>query len=482
MADFVSSPEIRRGWVDHPDRLNAVVTLFVGDNMDNITAENTFTDVRSFSFERLTNGVGNFTMTLVDPNWISLEKALLEAKGKLFFQYGYENSLSSVYTGLLVGLELEPYLNYVVVHLSGLTTESKLITDSTFMSSALQNTSSTDVSDITQTTLYNKGFGVKQRKISDLVTDLAKLAGYTEDSQRIIDETTEVEIKDSMFSTEDSQKILTSKGLNLFTFIVRRLLPLAVHPDDAAAFKKQQEEKSTEPITTVPFVFYTDVNSDNKQVFHFHKQDKFKDNPVKAIFNLYSEPDTRIISYKPSYEHMIANLTRGTSIYAWTYSPMSGAEFEEKAVVKQSPTAIQPYYSYDYNDPKAGAVKTVSYSPDPMITKVEVARAAQMAMNAPITADLVIVGDSGYNLTDVIYINVNIPHGSSAGRPHNTTNRYMILGITDTIDLGVFTTSLKLGTAVGSVDKAQNNSRIINEDQVSKDKAAVEQGKQRLIE
>lgn len=473
-----------RSKVEQPDHLNGKVILYIGKEDKVVPYEK----VRSFTFERLTNGIGNFSITLVDDNWVDIEQALLESKGEVAFQYGYENNLSPRYKGLIIGMELDPYLNYVVLNLTGLAQGVEFLTSSKFISAALSNEKTTDV---VQATLYQKSFNIKNRSVSDFVSDLAELYGYKKDkdpkkNQQIIDPTASIPIKDSMFNTEDGQKILTSKGINLFTFLVRKLLPLAIDPDEAKKIEQQKQQqmdaKSIEPITkAVPFVFYTSIEN-NLEVFHFHKQDKFKDAEPVAIFDLFSDPDTRVISYKPSYEHMISNLTRGTSVYAWTYSPLSGTEVEEKALFDLSPSAVNPMYSYKPDNDMYVARKIMPYTPDPVMTRVEVARALQLAMNAPITADMVIIGDSSYNLCENIDVNVNIPHGTHAGKPHNTSNRYIILGITDVVDMGVFTTQLRLGTAAGATPKAKYASAVINENDKSKAQASEQNDRETLVE
>lgn len=470
---------IMRAKVDDPSRLNARVVVHIGEEIGKYTTSN----VRSFHFERITNGVGNFSMTLVDNNWVEIERAILNAKGKGWFEYGYENALGKPVQFQIVGLELEPYLNYVVLNITGLCLGTRLLENSTFMSNCQQNPSISGA--ITST-----GVNINNRTLSDFVVDLAKAAGYT---KFVVDPTVSPVIKENLFGTEDVHKVFNSKGMNLFTFIVRKLLPYAISPEDYSkveAYSKKDNLFSSEPLDVVPFVFFISLGSDGKEEFHFHRQDKYKyDVTPVATFNLYSDPDTRFISYKPSFEHMLANITRGTSVFAWTYNPLSGTEFEEKGLIEQSPSAINPYFDYvvkgtyntNTNSPMVSS-KVLLYSPDPMLNKLSVARALQMSSNAPLTAELVLTGDPNYNICDSIDINVNIPFGDSRGNPHDTSNRYMVLGIADDINLGVFTTSLQLGTAHGSTDRGKEAKRMQDSDKQATEKAKVEEYKNKLIE
>lgn len=478
--NFVDSQALMRSRVEHPGHLNAKVVLHIGEDQGKYVT----TAIRSFSFERLTNGIGNFTMTLVDNNWAEIEEKILDAKGKGWFQYGYEKGFDNLKRKpvkiQIIGMELEPYLNYVVLNLSGLCLGTALLENSKFLSSVKETTVGKEKE------LTDKGVNTKHRPLHEFVRDLAYAAGYDE-KHVDIDPTTIPLVKDDLFGTEDTAKIFNSKGMNVFTFLVKQVLPYAVTPDD---YEKIQASKknvfSTEPPVITPFVFFISTNENGEEVFHFHKQDKYKDRvELTRIFDLYSDPDTRVISYKPSYEHMLANITRGTSIFAWTLSPLTGTEFEERYSAKQSPSAIKPFFDYTSSSNSfsgnnfAETVKLMLYSPDPYVNMLKVARAAQLSTNAPLTAELVIVGDPDYDICNIIDINVNIPFGDKRGNPHNTSNRYMVLGITDTIDMGVFTTRLQLGTAHGSTDKGKQAAKITGEQEA---KANADAQKQNLTE
>lgn len=465
-----------RSKVDRPDHLNSVVVLTIGEpailtvggavisTFEGPVASSLKGGVRSFSFDRVTNGVGHFSMSLVDPNWIDIEQAILNAQGEVSFQYGYEGNLGPSIKATVVGIELEPFLNYVALNISGLCLGTNLVRNSMFLSACQANPATNEV-----VTSIIKNTPLKIRRISDFVKDLALASGFKE-KNLIIDPTADIPIKDDLFATDDVQKIFNSKGSNLFTFIVRKLLPHAIDPEEAAARAEKERTGSTDEIKSVPFVFYIKMAPNGiEEEFHFHRQDKFKDvENVVAVFNLFSDPDTRVISYKPSFEHMIANITRGSSVFAWTYSPLSGTLFEEFGSVEQSPSAIVPDY-YKAGDlgtvpSLTQAVKLLGYTADGTVAKRKAARALAMSSNAPLTADLLLVGDAGYNICDIIDINVNIPFGTSQGNPHSTSNRYMVLGIKDAVEMGVFTTHLQLGTASGSTPQGKKAKGLLDED------------------
>jgi hypothetical protein len=414
---------------------------------------------------------------------VEIEEKILEAKGKGWFQYGYEDAFDKrkPIKIQIIGMELEPYLNYVVLNLSGLCLGTALLENSKFLSSVQQTTVGTN-SEIT-----DKGINTKHRALHEFVYDLAIAAGY-DDKHIDIDRTTIAFAKDDLFGTEDTAKIFNSKGMNVFTFLVRQVLPYAITPEDYEKIEASKNIFSTEPPTITPFVFFVSTK-DGEETFHFHKQDKYKDQvELTRIFDLYSDRDTRVISYKPSYEHMIANITRGTSIFAWTLSPLSGTEFEQSYSAEQSPSAIKPFFDYaasagasasDFTNKYSEATKLLLYCPDPYVNTLKVARAAQLSTNAPLTAELVIVGDPDYDICNIVDINVNIPFGDKRGNLHNTSNRYMILGITDTIDMGVFTTRLQLGTAHGSTDKGKQAAKITQEQEA---RARFDAQKQKVVE
>jgi hypothetical protein len=456
--------ENNRGRVANPDHLNGRVEVVIETVKEGVplSKEKYVIDkIRAFNFDRVTNGVGFMTISFVDENWIEIEQNLLNAKGKFKFKYGYEGDDFESCNYIEVqtaGLELEQYLDYVVLNVSGLCLGTELIENSKLISSCQ------DIKNFGTELLSNKQ---AQRNIADFVRAIArsvkksdqKTPLFKDDPEHIIvDETADILVKDDMFSTDSVQKVFNSKGSNLFMFLIRKLLPLAISKEDKA--KEDAAKNSLDPVEKVPFVFYIKADTKGELEFHFHKMDKYKDDVnVVSTFKLFSEGDTRIISYKPSYEHMIANLTMGASVYAWNFSTLSGTLFEEKGKAEQNPSAIKN--TPDTQDYRGETQQTGYYSADAEMAARKARRALEMSSNAPLTAELVITGDRAYEICQAVDIEVNIP---TLGKPHATSGRYLILGITDTIDMGVFTTKLQLGTAQGTTNQGKKATFIRKED------------------
>ena len=412
--------------------------------------------LQSFEFDRVTNGLGRFTLTLIDPNWTDVESYLLNSTSvgkKMQLEYGMlgvDGKLNSSprIDILMLKYDMEMFLGYSVITAQGLclgisTLGSSLIGSSTFTSSFLKDTVS------------SRG----TTNVSSYMTELAKMLGFsTTDGTIDIEETESNFSKEDLGTTEDRERILTCDNSTILNHIVSVLIPKAVSKD---------KKKS-------PFVFYvskkalsasSDTRGEGKEVFHFHSMARDINKTPRTKLTLFSDKSSHIKYFKPSFEHTVANISRGTDVVAYGYDRVSG---ELLGVAKHNNTGPSKIASPS----PSPTARVGGYIPGERSNHVESLNYVHsIAANAPLTAELVVVGDVSYSLMDCMDIFVTIPTGSRKGEPHNTSNRYIIVGIKDTIQDGVFDTSLRLCTGFGFTPAGQT---LAAEAEVAADRATVE--------
>jgi len=302
--------------------------------------------------------------------------------------------------------------------------------------------------------------------------ELALLLGFSDADKTIdIEETESNFSKEDLGTTDDKARILTCDNSTILNHITSVLIPKAVSKD---------KKKS-------PFVFYVSKKApppaDNstrssgsaqpqgeevsgKEVFHFHSVARDINKVPKTKLTLFSDKSSRIKSFKPSFEHTVANISKGTDVVAYGYDRVSG---ELVGIARHNDSGPS---KMDSPSPTPNA-KMGGYIPGERSNQVEsLDYVHSVATNAPLTAELVIVGDVSYNLLDCMDIFVNIPTGDRKGEPHNTTNRYLVIGIKDTIQDGVFETTLRLCTGFGFTPAGQ---AIQADNDARAERSAVEQ-------
>lgn len=433
------------------DDLTGFVRLYFGDESLTLIdpqvglPRNVPQYLQSFEFNRVTNGLGRFSLTLVDPKWTEVESKLLSSTSagkKMKMEYGMlgvagEVNTSSKIDILVLKYDMEMFMGYSVLSVQGL-----CLGVSTLGSSLLG--SSAHTASFLKDTISSRG----TNNVSSYMTELANLLGFSEKDGTIDVEETESNFsKEDLGTTEDKERILTCDNSTILNHIVSVLVPKAVSKDS---------KKS-------PFVFYvskkppprsdkkaragvskaSDAASTDKEVFHFHSVARDIDKVPRIKLTLFSDKTSHIKSFKPSFEHTVANIARGTDVVAYGYDRVSG---ELIGVAKHNDTGPSKTDSPSPNP----TARMGGYVPGERANQVESLNYVHsIAANAPLTAELVMVGDVSFSLMDCIDVFVTIPTGDRAGEPHNTSNRYIVIGIKDTIQDGVFETVLRLCTGYG---------------------------------
>lgn len=427
--------------------------------------------LQSFEFHRVTNGLGRFSITLVDPEWTDVESKILSCGNsgkKATLEYGMlgidgKTNSSSVIDILLLKYDMEMFLNYSVLTVQGLclgvaTLGSSLVGSSSKATSFLKDTVS------------SRG----TTNVSSYMYELARVLGFSENNIDI-EPTASNFSKEDLGTTEDKEKILTCDNGTILNFITSVLIPKAVSnnkkkspfvfyvskgikPSDTAG--KSASGKETNVSTS------EEKGKDGGEVFRFHSVARDIDKSPRTKLTLFSDKASHIKYFKPSFEHSVANISKGTDVVAYGYDRVSGgligeARHNNSGTSKQdSPTPVP-------------TARSAGYTPGVRANQVEALDYVHaVATNAPLTAELVMVGDVSYNLLDCMDIFVNIPVGTRKGEPHNTSNRYIVIGITDTISEGVFETKLRLCTGFGFTPAGE---AVTKDQEARADRDAVEQ-------
>lgn len=429
--------------------------------------------LQSFEFMRVTNGLGRFSITLVDPEWTTVESLLLNSSKaregaqegeRVQLEYGMlgvdgKINTSSKIDVLILKYDMEMFLGYSVVVAQGLclgisTLGSTLIGSSTHTASFLKDTVS------------SRG----TTNVSSYMKELAIMLGFSD-----ADDTIDIEETDSNFSkedlgtTEDKARILTCDNSTILNHITSVLIPKAVSKDKRKSpfvfyvSKKAPAVKKTKARTGSSSVKETQVS--DKEVFHFHSIGRDIDTVPRTKLTLFSDKTSHIKSFKPSFEHTVANISQGTDVVAFGYDRVSG---ELVGIAQHNDSGTSKMESPAPNS----TARMGGYIPGERANQVESLNYVHsVATNAPLSAELVMVGDVSYDLLDCIDVFVTIPTGTRKGEPHNTTNRYLIVGIKDTIQDGVFETTLRLCTGFGFTPAGK---ALLDEEDARVDRDAIE--------
>lgn len=410
--------------------------------------------LQSFEMQRMVNGLGFFVITLVDPMWTEVETLVLnsaQAGNTVSMRYGMlglpgGQNVSPLMKVKLFQYELDPYLDYCIITIKGLCLGIDVLGSSLAGSNAQIKT------------VLDNGLDARgSTNIGAYVTELAKTLGF-EEANRKIDLTDTLVSKDDFGSTDDVAKIRATDNATILSFLTGKLATKANSVD---------KDKS-------PYVFFIssepgEGTTTTKETFHFHRvSSNIKDKP-RVTFTLFSDKSSHIKSFKPSYDSTVVNIGKGNTVLAYGYDSVTGESFctAGGSPVSPNPVELDPS-KVDYT------ARIQNYTPG---TKEYVDSLSKLVTTnlavSPLTAELTIVGDVLFNLIDCIDIFVNIPAGPLKGSPHNTSGRYIIFGIFDTIKDGVFETTLQLGsgfnyTPAGKANVAKEATRAEAEAKVAK--------------
>jgi len=379
----------------------------------------------NFEYNRLTKGVGTFSITLFDPTW-ELEETIVHSKGVLGFQYGYsqQDTLSPLYIGKVLNYSIEFKLNGVILCLTGLTLGMELA-------------------------LVKEFNAESDQLISDIVKNIALDAGYAEEDI-YIEPTVSVLRRDDLEDTGLKNKLFNKIGISDLKFIKDHLIPLAIGSDTKQGC----------------YEVFSQLGNKGTQEFHFHTQ-HFKcpteESKIKG-FSQYKNKNSPVISFKPSWDMTVAQFGGGGGTFH------SAIDINSKEVISVFKDAVNTSGSYDGNSPnstvetptdksnafdphKNQAAFSVSRSVEHTQSLLEAQSTANFSKNmlGALKAKLEIFGTHKIKFLEKIAVIMYIPGKKSNGDTEQLTHwisgYYRVVGITDIITKGSFVTYLDLMTA-----------------------------------
>lgn len=230
----------------------------------------------SFYYQRIINGIGNFTLTLFDPQWDRIEKLLVKNKGFFRFKYGYSDGdpkmMSPWYAARAFSYKLDFGMEGVTIVISGKTIGYKFALTKTYSS-----------------------LGVKGQRISDIVKEI--VADLGEGYIPIIEPTRPVMSREGMDTTDDTHKIITLSGQSHFSVIINDLVYNAVNEEGQGGYS-----------------FFIRINEKGEKEFHFHTKfyEHTSDKKAKIPgFTQFRNKNTALIRFTPNWSMTLAQIAGG---------------------------------------------------------------------------------------------------------------------------------------------------------------------------
>ncbi len=411
------------------------------------------------TYQRIFNGVGNFTLVLFDPKWDAIETKLNKNKGYFRFKYGYSdggpNAMSPWYLAKSLNYKLDFGLEGTTITITGLTTGYSLGFTKTYDAHGVDNT---------------------------IISDIAKSIcdAFGSDYVAVIEKTKSVPARDGMVTTDTIEKITTLNGETHLRMIIDQLCKYAVNEAGQGDYG-----------------FFIRVSPTGKNEFHFHTMNYDPpDNssssssssttsapttgqpqgsisasesvtakaPGKTIpgFTQFKNKNSALIRFTPSWSMTLAQLTGGGG----TTSAIIDTNSKDIAVVNfnmnNNPQKM------DSTNPSIVACDAVKYVPNtlqtdtqmrafriittPVRSKEQNKAVAQAAFSksfpGAITGTLEIFGTPNFYLTQKIAVFVFKPQGDnqtpSTSNVHWISGFFRIIQITDSISAGSFRTTFEL--------------------------------------
>jgi hypothetical protein len=419
--------------------LESVPSLFTGTGIEDRPQR-----LISFEYNRITNGVGSFTLTLFDSTWQEIETKLVQAKGVFKFQYGYsdgtENTISPWYNAKAIQYKIDFFLQGVILTISGLTLGWKM-------------------------NLAKKYDAFSSYKISEIVKELATDAGITDTE---IEETQDVLVPDAMEVVDQIPKNFQLTAQTPLSFVIQKLIPYA----------KNKEGQGN-------YVFFFDVTSDGKEVLHFHTiyyafaaktgQSVFQQASTfqKTLqtagigstpgFTLFKDKNSPVRNYQPDWRMSTVQLCGGGRVFnsimdANTKQILNiKADLDENNNVLQltdnKPNIVQEnikdYVSSSEKDTSAFYINTRNTSRHGFELKAKTDADFSRRIIGAMKAHLEIVGTPKFKCCDKIAVLIYVPGDnilSTQKNVHWISGYFRIIKIIEHISAGTYTTTFELVT------------------------------------
>ena len=379
--------------------------------------------------DKITNGSGNFSMTLFDPTWGEIERAIIEGKGKLSFEYGFVNSdgvivkKSGLTDGLVTSYSIDFSMRGCTLHITGLISGYEMNTVKVIRS-------------------YS---GMKIHEIAKQIAEDSGIFGKI-----VVQPTKTVLSPDNPEESDFVEKNWFQAKETDLQFIIQKLVQFA------------QPEVGTGAYVVAMF-----TNKDGIKEFHFHTNTYTEETAQSSgqgaesvpAYTLFKNKNTPVLDFKPQWDMSLTQIMGGTSTWTATFDPTTMRLVSEEATPKTHPSDKD---GKSWQDPNimnkdimesikeetaiTGQVPDAPASSDQATTQLASTYATRTM--GGITANLDIIGDPTVDPLTKIAVIVYVPSGNdgAAGNIHWISGYYRILTITDTIQGGRFVTSFNLVT------------------------------------
>ena len=366
-------------------------------------------------FTKICNGIGNFKIKIADPSWSRVEKTVLDSKGVCTISYGYlEDSeiRSPAYKARIFNYDLEYDMGRTIVSITGLLLGYELTTNTDLILTKADN---------------------------DIAKVLKKISAQYGMSDGLIEApTTPKDFNGLLSSKEEYIKIGCADGETPLQLITQKLTTYALNSNKKGGYvfytstRDSNGNKQIDEKTKLPKVFLNFCTPEYKE--------KNQPKQLQKTYYIFGQtPNPHVLDYKPSWNATLVDITGGADIVNSLFNKTTGE------ILQQKESDVQ----YVESEEQA-KYKLTAAQPGPQ----EAAEAAAInmrsyALMAPLTAELLLMGDPDIEVLDVITVIVYIPttehtKGSYAGKIHKMSGMYMAKQVVDTISMGKYTTQVSL--------------------------------------
>lgn len=398
------------------DGVNEINTVFSTNSSLGPTKPTT-AFIQGAVFSKMLNGTGTFKISIIDPTWFNVEKAIRNNRGVCKISYGYlspkmtgpessDSSLTPPSEALIFDYDLDYNIGQLTVNMSGLLLGYGSALDSTWKLNPSVFKSPNVVDNIINDIVDRYGFG------KGLIepTDSTKAFDYTD-----------------LFSTDKrALKIPNSSSQTTLQYVLEKVVNSSVNINNKGAYHyfltaKNPRTGLTDAKTPIFLNFCTnDYILNNSKTFVKH-------------YKIYAEKqDVRIVDYKPNWSINKVGILGGFGITNTQFDRVSGDKVGASGFGVFSP-----------DDPsRAKYIRSASFTGQSAATATQV---AQDKVNLqPLEAQLVVLGDPTFEIADIVRVDTRIPTGPQKNMTHQMSGLYLVKQISDKIQMGSFLTSLDL--------------------------------------
>lgn len=387
------------------------------------------THLQRFSFRKKSkDSTSTFTIQLFDPEWINIEKVIIEGKDNVQFKYYYIGPESSG-----MGLTSPWY-------------EAKILTYTpTFVIDGVELNIEGTSHVMSKGGDECKTRAFEKKLISEIVEEICEDNGWKTidaDGSPTIDKTQEVLDYDDLTSSDYVDRQFRQARVSDLQFIKYHLLPLSIRESDGVGGYK---------------LFFDDVTG----CLHFHPP-RLEKPPIRSFYFMRGDPNSEVISFAPTIGDKQMISLGGGELAIPTFDSVTGqqqfirinqnhyTEPNTGAAIPNDKKTVQGRTTNEQDlsekDEQSGRVLQ-AHAPNSDQGVQRVKASWFKAFNAQYKAQIVTLGDPRLNVEQTIRMYVILPNGST----HYTSGHYMIETIEDAIEPGMFTSTIDCSKNAGGM-------------------------------